>query len=140
MSLMIRPKFSRKGSSMHSNADRRSLPRYQLDARIEVINQTSGTTLGTLVDIHLEGLLLMGAEQLQSDHLYQIKLMLGGSDSNLEPIEFGIDCLWARAMAQEGRFWAGCRIIDVSPAAQKNLEQLISVFGKSVPEAPSVSV
>ncbi|MFT7299615.1 MAG: hypothetical protein ACI89Z_000067 [Porticoccus sp.] len=78
----------------------------------------------------------MEAEQLQSDYLYEIKLMLGGSDSNLEPIEFGVDCLWA----QEGRFWASCRIIDLSSAAQKNLEQITSVFGKSVPEVPSFSV
>ncbi|MDX2349327.1 MAG: PilZ domain-containing protein [Porticoccus sp.] len=118
---------------MPSEINRRSLTRHKLGAQVEVVNQITGVTLGVLVDIHLEGFMLMGSEQLKSEHLYQIKLRVDGLDGSLdEGIELGIDCLWARAMAQEDRFWAGCRIIDVSPEAREKLAQLISGFTGSV--------
>lgn len=125
---------------MPSEINRRSLTRHKLGAQVEVVNQITGVTLGVLVDIHLEGFMLMGSEQLKPEHLYQIKLRVDGLDGSLdEGIELGIDCLWARAMAQEGRFWAGCRIIDVSPDAREKLAQLISGFTGSVSETSGVS-
>ncbi|MBQ0713454.1 MAG: PilZ domain-containing protein [Porticoccus sp.] len=125
---------------MPSELNRRGLTRHKLGAQVEVVNQITGVTLGVLVDIHLEGFMLMGSEQLKSEHLYQIKLRVDGLDGSLdEGIELGIDCLWARAMAQEDRFWAGCRIIDVSPDAREKLVQLISEFTGSVSETSGVS-
>ena len=130
---------------MPSEADRRRLPRYQLGTQIEVINQFTGVSLGILVDVHLEGLMLMGAEQLQPEHLYQIKLQSAEVASDRAGVDFGelelgVECLWTRAMAQEDRFWAGCRIIDISPDARLNLEQLILAFGQSHPENSSATL
>lgn len=124
---------------MPTDADRRSLSRYQLGAKIEVINQLTGVSLGILVDVHLEGLMLMGAEQLQPEHLYQVKLQPAGVASDQAGVDFaelelGLECLWTRSMAQEGRFWAGCRIIDISSDASLNLEQLILAFGQNLTE------
>lgn len=125
---------------MPSELNRRSLPRHKLGAQVEVVNQITGVTLGVLVDIHLEGFMLMGPEQLKSEYLYQIKLRVDGPDGSPECIELGVDCLWTRAMAQEGRFWAGCRIIDVSPEAREKLAQLISEFTESVSETSGISL
>jgi hypothetical protein len=126
---------------MPSDLNRRGLTRHKLGVQVEVVNQITGVTLGVLVDIHLEGFMLMGSEQLKPEYLYQIKLRVDGPDGSLdECIELGIDCLWARAMAQENRFWAGCRIIDVSPDAREKLAQLISEFTESVSETSGVSL
>ncbi|MEH6466207.1 MAG: PilZ domain-containing protein [Porticoccus sp.] len=123
---------------MPSKRNRRSLPRHKLGAQVEVVNQSTGVTLGVLVDIHLEGFMLMGSEQLKPEHLYQIKLRADGLDGNLESIELGVDCLWTRAMAQGDRFWTGCRIIDVSPVEREKLAQLISEFTESVSETSGI--
>lgn len=126
---------------MPSELNRRSLPRHKLGAQVEVVNQITGVTLGVLVDVHLEGFMLMGSEQLKPEHLYQIKLRVDGPDGNHGGgIELGVDCLWTRAMAQGDRFWAGCRIIGVSPDAREKLAQLISGFTESVSETSSVSL
>jgi hypothetical protein len=121
---------------MPSDLNRRRLPRHKLGAQVDVVNQSTGITLGVLVDIHLEGLMLMGSEQLKPEHLYQVNLRTDGIDGNVEKsIELGVDCLWTRAMAQGDRFWAGCRIIDVSPVEREKLAQLISEFTEGVLEA-----
>ena len=125
---------------MSSELNRRNLPRHKLGAQVDVINQSTGITLGVLVDVHLEGLMLMGSEQLKPEHLYQINLRADGLDGNLESIALGIDCLWTRAMAQGDRFWAGCRIIDVSPVEREKLALLISEFTESVPETSGGSL
>lgn len=126
---------------MPSELNRRSLPRHKLGAQVEVVNQITGVTLGVLVDVHLEGFMLMGSEQLKPEHLYQIKLRAVDLNGNLEEsIELGVDCLWTRAMAQGDRFWAGCRIIDVSPDAREKLAQLISEFTESVSETSGASL
>lgn len=124
---------------MPSDLNRRRLPRHKLGAQVDVVNQSTGVTLGVLVDIHLEGLMLMGSEQLKPEHLYQINLRADGLGGNIEEsIELGVDCLWTRAMAQGDRFWAGCRIIDVSPVEREKLVHLISEFTESVSETSGV--
>ena len=56
--------------NMSADNERRRLPRLQLDLQVELVEQASGDTLGVLVNVHLEGLLMMGGLTLKPDHLY----------------------------------------------------------------------
>lgn len=108
--------------------ERRRLPRHQLDLQVELINQVDGASLGVLVNIHMEGLLMMGGLSMKPDHLYQVQLQPVASSHLFDPVELTMDCMWTRAMGQQDRVWAGCQIIDLSLADKQRLAQLIDLF------------
>ncbi|PHQ57283.1 MAG: PilZ domain-containing protein [Porticoccus sp.] len=115
--------------------ERRCSTRHQLNVEVDVVDQFSRDLLGVLVDIHLEGLLLMGELSFRPDRLYQVALVPRTSDHQLDVIPMGIDCLWTRAMGQQDRVWAGCQIVDLAPQAGEQLARLIEDFSSdhSVP-------
>ena len=108
--------------------ERRRLPRHQLDLQVELIDQVEGTSLGVLVNIHMEGLMMMGGLSVKPDHLYQVQLQPVASSHLFEPVVLTVDCMWTRAMGQQDRVWAGCQIIDFSLADKQRLAQLIDLF------------
>ena len=108
--------------------ERRRLPRHQLDLQVELIDQVNGASLGVLVNIHMEGLLMMGGLSMKPDYLYQVQLQPVASSHLFDPVELTMDCMWTRAMGQQDRVWAGCQIIDLSLADKQRLAQLIDLF------------
>jgi hypothetical protein len=108
--------------------ERRCSTRHQLNVEVDVVEQTSRELLGMLVDVHLEGFLMMGELSFRPDRLYQVALVAHVSDHQLEVIPMGIDCLWTRAMGQQDRVWAGCQIIDLGTQASEQLARLIENF------------
>jgi hypothetical protein len=113
---------------MRVERERRCSTRHRLDVQVDVVDQFSKALLGVLVDIHLEGLLLMGELSFRPDRLYQVALVARAPDRQLDVIPMGIDCLWTRAMGQQDRVWAGCQIVDLAPQASEQLAQLIEIF------------
>lgn len=124
---------------MSDDAERRRLPRHQLDLQVELVELSSGANLGVLVNVHLEGLLMMGHLGLQPDHLYQVQLRSLSHTETLSPIELVMDCLWTRAMGQQDRVWAGCQIIDLSDENRLRLAELIDLFASSSEQADTQS-
>ncbi|WP_461480617.1 PilZ domain-containing protein [Porticoccus sp.] len=114
---------------MSADDERRRLPRRQLDLQVELVDPVDGATLGVLVNLHMEGLLMMGGLSLQPDHLYRVTLRPLAPSQPFDPIELVMDCLWTRAMGQQDRVWAGCQIIELAPADRQRLAQLIDLFG-----------
>jgi len=108
--------------------ERRRLPRHQLDQQVELIDQVNGASLGVLVNIHMEGLLMMGDLSMKPDHLYQVQLQSVSSSHPFDAVELTMDCMWTRAMGQQDRVWAGCQIIDLSFENRQRLAQLIDLF------------
>lgn len=108
-------------------ANRRRLKRHQLSTDIHVFDSLQHQPIGKLVDIHQEGLLLLGAHfKLDSSH--QIKLMLPSSVNLQSQFTLGIECLWCQSADEDNTlFWAGCSIIDKSELAFGCIESLINV-------------
>lgn len=115
--------------------ERRCSTRHQLNVEVDVVDQFSRDLLGMLVDVHLEGFLMMGELSFRPNRLYQVALVVHVPDRQLEVIPMGIDCLWTRAMGQQDRVWAGCQIVDLAPQACEQLARLIEDFSSdhSVP-------
>jgi hypothetical protein len=106
-------------------SNRRRLRRHQLTSQIQVIGQLQGDEMGQLINIHQEGLLLMGAPlQLNSTHL--VKLLLPNSLNQSKEIDLGIECLWSQ-QADEETYWSGCSIIDKSEIAEASIQSLINI-------------
>lgn len=107
----------------------RRLQRYELSQTVEVKDLNQGVLLGTLVNIHEEGLLMVGVDTIQADHVYQVALCLPESAGS-GTIELGVDCLWVREAEELTLQWSGCQIIDVSDAARSQIKTMIEQLGR----------
>jgi hypothetical protein len=113
--------------SQNALANRRRRRRHQLSADIYVIDQLRNNPMGQLVNIHQEGLLLMGAFlNLNSSH--QITLILPNSVNQQTEFKLGIECLWSQQTDLDPKiYWSGCSIIDMSPMAEACIDKMINL-------------
>lgn len=112
-----------------SNAlsNRRRLKRHRLQSDVDVIDPLKQCAIGKLVDIHQEGLLLLG-QLLQMDSCHQVEIVLPVSVNLQQRFTLGLECLWCQSADEDGSlFWIGCSIIDKSPLASGCIESLINV-------------
>jgi len=110
--------------------NRRSQRRRTLSGVVNVVNQFDGVLLGRLVNITTEGLMLVNANPLATDTLYQAVLELPELLNNTKRIELGMDCLWTSPTNPDAdMYWSGCHIIDISEEMFASLIVLIENFG-----------
>jgi hypothetical protein len=105
-----------------SAENQRRLKRHSLSASVEVFDVSRGLCLGRLVNIHEEGLMMMGEVSIDADHVYQFEIQPPDGD----PIQIGVDCLWARQSEESTMCWSGYQIISISDTARQQIQQLIS--------------
>ncbi len=106
--------------------EKRRQRRHQLSADIQVVHSLSNFPLGQLVNVHQQGLLLMG-NLLKLHSTHQISLVLPNSVNLHTRFDLGIECLWYQPVDSESElYWCGCSIIDKSNAAASCIEALIN--------------
>lgn len=108
--------------------NRRRIERRSLDAHVRIVDMQTDDALGVLVNIHHEGLMVMGAKSLEVDRVYQIELLPAGDAEKIGGIQIGVDCVWSTAGEESS--WAGCRIIDCSEQAKNQIDNLVEEFAE----------
>lgn len=107
--------------------DQRRLPRHFLTEPIAVLDRLSQAPLGSLVNIHREGLMVVGSYAFEQERLYQLELQLPVAINAGDNISLGVDCLWSRSEDSQ-MFWTGFKIIDASEQALLDIDELIARF------------
>lgn len=92
---------------------------------IDVYDNTRDTYLGRVVNVHCEGLMLIGDQPFEEDCLYRLDLHLAVPVNGRNSIQLGVDCLWVKNAEDNGKHWAGFSIIDASPQALEDIDSLI---------------
>lgn len=107
----------------------RALERRKLTTSIGVYDVNQSVQLGTLVNIHGGGLMLVGAAELvESDHVYQLELRLPQDLAGSSSLFLGVDVLWIRSDDDTVVQWSGCQIIDCSDQARQQIELLVEQY------------
>lgn len=107
----------------------RSQPRFVVSGVIDVYDNTRDKYLGRVVNLHKNGLMVMGDQPFDEDCLYKLDLHLSEPVKGHNSIHIGVDCLWARNTEDNGKHWAGFTIIDASPPTLEIIEHLIEQLG-----------
>lgn len=107
--------------------EQRRLRRHALSEPVDVLDRVSQSSLGRLVNIHREGLMVMGNYPFIDERLYLLELVLPTAVNGRKTIPLGVDCLWSRSDDTQ-LHWAGFRIIDASDEALQDIDVLISSF------------
>ena len=116
-------------SSDEFTTNRRSQRRYTLSTTINIIDRSTGKSLGRLVNVTSDGMMLVNTSPLVTDTLYQISLELPSPIKGQTTIDLGMDCLWTSpATADADTYWSGCHIIDISPDMATCLDALIETL------------
>lgn len=108
----------------------RALERHGIDGDVDVYDSLRDLYLGRLVNIHNQGLMIIGDLPLEEDKLYKLDLHLPRPLGGHTSIHLGVDCLWTRNAEYNGKHWAGFSIIDLSPQAAEDIRQLVRQLGQ----------
>jgi hypothetical protein len=108
----------------------RALERYGIRADVDVYDSLRDVYIGRLVNIHTEGLMIIGDAPLEEDKLYKLDLHLPSYVNGRNTIHLGVDCLWTRHADYNGKHWAGFKIIDISPQGAADIAALVDVLGE----------
>ncbi len=103
----------------------RRLKRHSVHGVVEVYDSNRDLYVGRLVNVHSEGLMLMGEVLLESDHVYQLDLQLPTPLRGDKVIHLGVDCLWVRSSDESTTNWSGFHIIDLSEKAREQISDLM---------------
>jgi hypothetical protein len=104
--------------------DSRALKRKAIEQSIDVYDNTCDAYLGRIVNLHEQGLMVIGDRPFTEDCLYRLDLHLSEPVNERNSIHLGVDCLWVRNAEDNGKHWAGFSIIDASPQALADIETL----------------
>lgn len=115
-------------SNSEAHSCQRKLKRRSLPGVVDVYESISGTYLGRLVNVHQEGLMLMGDVPMHADDLYQLDLHVSGRDEEKKIISLNVDCVWVRVAEDNRKHWSGFHILDPSAEIREELELLVSVL------------
>jgi hypothetical protein len=115
--------------AVHEND--RALERHSVNGDIDVYDSLRDIYIGRLVNIHAQGLMIVGDIALDEDRLYEIDMHIPTTSNQKRLLRLGVDCLWARSADQNGKIWIGFSIIDVSSTAAEEIRRLIEVWGNS---------
>lgn len=86
-----------------------------------LVDQVSGETLGTVVNLSPAGMMLITESEIGVDSVHQVDCIASGPGQRSERFSAGIVVLWQAAANQAQTYWAGLQIIDIDPASQDRL-------------------
>lgn len=104
--------------------ERRKYPRKNVNQPIKVIDQDRGELIGHLVDISLEGFMVITPNPIAINRVFQVCLELP-QELGISPLALGVECLWRELSGDRQTYWAGFQIIDISSTSGEDLGRFI---------------
>lgn len=110
---------------MSSTDEHRRRERAELTSTIRIVDSINGGVVGELININVDGLMLIAEREIETQSILQLSLQLPQPLLGADTIDIGADCLWCRKAENLQRYWAGFQIIDASDEAMQQIEALI---------------
>jgi len=105
--------------------DRRKHPRKKVDRPLIVNDLDRGEALGCLVDISIEGLMLISPDPVEVNRVFQLSLELPEEFGASQAALFGAESLWREVSNDPWKYWVGFQIIDIAPEQIGKVHRLI---------------
>ena len=112
-------------SEFSGSKNDRALERHTTTCDVDVYDSANDIYLGRLVNIHAQGLMIIGDILLEEDKLYQVDMHL---PSDNQVLKLKVDCLWVREADQMGKYWIGFTIVELPDYAGEEIHKLINVW------------
>lgn len=89
-------------------------------------NCATDERVGQLVNLHEQGLMLLGDFGFTENKLYSLRIHLPQSLCDAGELTLGVDCLWVRVDEDADSQWSGFQIIDASTEQVAVIHQVIA--------------
>jgi hypothetical protein len=111
-------------------SEKRTLERRELIYYLRVRDTRSNAELGRMVDIHQQGLLLMGEKRLPKDNEYQIaiEMPLAMAEQGIPNVLVGARVMWSRPSDITSFLETGLKFLNLSQESMNTIERLIGFF------------
>ena len=103
--------------------------RKRVQATIDVFDAIADKPIGQVGNLSSEGMLLISNRPLRADALFQFAFALPAPAGKPHRLEIGVHEQWNEPASIGGQYWAGFRIIDISPEDQKVLDNWLNSPG-----------
>lgn len=107
------------------SSDKRKQTRKALAARLALVDVNTGMEIGDLANISNEGFMVLARRALPAHSVFQLALALPRLIHGVETLYFGAESLWCNAAEDDGHYWIGFHLIDISPQDNEVLAQFI---------------
>jgi len=104
--------------------DQRKLTRVSIPDHPQIFDAHSGAAVGQLVNISIEGLMMMSPSAVNPGMLLQLRIPLQCNKGVIEVV-IGAESLWCDETDESGACWTGLHIIDISPEHHEIISTLV---------------
>lgn len=87
----------------------------------DLIDQMVGMSLGKLVNLSTSGLMIVTAQPVETDSLYQVECVSHGPNGQVTRFSAGVVVLWVKEASSRDTRWVGMQIIDIGTEERKSL-------------------
>ena len=108
--------------------ERRRLRRRHLIYYLRVFNHNTGRLMGHLVDLTEEGIMVISEAPIETDVLFQLRMVLPEELDSRKELDFKARSLWCKKDLNPDFYDTGFQLIDVSAGDARLLENLIQTF------------
>lgn len=105
-------------------SEQRSKRRVTIPDHPQILDAHSGDVLGELVNLSVDGLMIVSPKFIASGTLCQLRIPLICSGASVE-IHIGVESLWCEDANDSGAYWTGFQIIDIAPEHQAILDAVV---------------
>lgn len=111
-------------SEKQSPAELRKHPRIEVPEDVVVKDAHTGEILGQLVNLSVDGFMLMGPLCIAPGTVRQLCIPFA-QETGTGTLTVGAESLWCQDANDTGSHWSGFQIIDISPEQQKLLYSMV---------------
>jgi hypothetical protein len=109
--------------------DRRKLKRRHVIFYSRVFDRNSGVLLGHLMDITIEGLMLISEAPLNAGITYHLRMDLPEDVMTKAYLSFEAQCLWSKPDINPAFYNAGFKVLNMSQDDIDLIENMIDEYG-----------
>lgn len=111
-------------SENQNSAEMRKNTRLEIPEQVAVKDAHSGEVIGQLVNLSIDGLMLMGPGCVAPGTVRQLRIPLSNS-GEVSELLIGAEALWCQDANDSGSYWSGFHIIDISEEHQEILFKMV---------------
>lgn len=106
--------------------ERRRLERHPVSNSLEVYDLSNGHHLGRVVDLHVEGLMLLSEHPIELNRHYALQVNLPMTLNGRREFLLDAESLWHRKSINGSQYWTGLHFTDLPDESRQCIEKMVA--------------
>lgn len=106
--------------------EKRRLERHIISNSLEVYDLDSGQHLGRVVDLHVDGLMLLSEQPMELFRRYALQVSLPMILNGMTEFFVDAESLWQRESIAGGQHWTGLHFVQLPDEAKQCIDKMVA--------------